>query len=145
MGFKAVEKSTPVFHRISMVGRQVFETITIALIVTSTVLAEVGFEAWEELSLGIRRYRQTGLSFGWHKRGSIGARPFPKSSVEPSGNFISIFVISMSSLEKGAASMSRAAMVQGFSVLSLDLEYRTLLEIAGSARKAFCGTTFRFP
>lgn len=134
VGLSAVEKSTVVFHRIWMVGWQLEEARTVAWTFMRRVRAEVvGVE-----SLGWREKRKTGLSFGRQVRGSVGVWVLPTWSVEPSDSCMSISVILMDSWEKGAVSISRTAITEGPRLRLFDFEYRTRLEIAGNALKAFC-------
>ncbi len=139
VGLRAVEKSTVVFQRIWMVGWQLGEARTVAWTFMRRVRAEVaGVE-----SLGVREKRKTGLSFGRQVRGSVGVWVLPTWSVEPSESCMSISVILMDSWEKGAVSMSRTAMTEGPRLWLFDFEYRTRLEIAGNALKAFCAFIFK--
>ncbi len=139
VGLRAVEKSTVVFQRIWMVGWQVGETRTVAWTFMRRVRAEVvGVE-----SLGVREKRKTELSFGRQVRGSVGVWVLPTWSVEPSDSCMSISVILMDSWEKGAVSMSRTAITEGPPLWLFDFEYRTRLEIAGNAMKAFCAFIFK--
>ena len=139
VGLRAVEKSTAVFQRIWMVGWQLGEARTVAWTFMRRVRAEVvGVE-----SLGVREKRKTGLSFGRQVRGSIGVWVLPTWSVEPSESCMSISVILMDSWEKGAVSMSRTAITEGSRLWLFDFEYRTRLEIAGNALKAFCAFIFK--
>lgn len=113
------------------------DTKTVAWMETSIVLAGVAFELAERSQSGLRRYRQRTLSLGRHIRGKVGACPCPRSSVVPSGNSMSILLRLMLSLENGPVSISRDAMREVSPGRPFDREYRTRLEIAGSARKAF--------
>ena len=109
VGLRAVEKSTVVFQRIWMVGRQLGEARMVAWTFMRRVRAEVvGVE-----SLGVREKRKTGLSFGRQVRGSVGVWWLPTWSVEPSESCMSISVIFTDSWEKGAVSMSRTAITEG--------------------------------
>ena len=139
MGLRAVEKSTVVFQRIWIVGWQLGEARTVAWTDIRRVRAEVaGVE-----SLGVREKRKTGLSFGRQARGSIGVWVLPTWSAKPSESCMSISVILMDSWEKGAVSMSRTAITEGPLLWLFDFEYRTRLEIAGNALKAFCAFIFK--
>lgn len=133
----------PVFHRISILGRHVVETRTVAWTVTRIVCAELLLETSEASSFGVRQNKKVGLSFGLHMRGNRGARPFPISSAEPSDNCILTRVMAMSSFEKAPVSTSSDAITEGLPALPLEFEYRTRLEIAGRPRKAICVPTLR--
>ena len=85
----------------------------------------------------MREKRKTGLSFGRQVRGSVGIWVLPSCSEEPSDSCMSISVILMDSWEKGEVSMSRTAITEGPRLWLFDFEYRTRLEIAGNAIKAF--------
>ena len=64
-------------------------------------------------SLGVRKKRKTGLSFGRQVSESVGIWVLPSCSVEPSDSCMSISVIFMDSWEYGAVSMSRIAITEG--------------------------------
>ena len=133
VGLRAVEKSTVVFQRIRMVGWQVGEVRTVAWTFMRRVRVEVvGVE-----SLGVREKRKTGLSFGRQVRGRVEMWVLPSCSEQPSDSCMSISVILMGSWEKGAVSMSRTAITEVPRSWLFDFEYRTRLEIAGNAMKAF--------
>lgn len=133
VGLRAVEKSTVVFQHMWMVGWQVGEARTVAWTFMRRVCVDVvGVE-----SLGMREKRKTGLSSGRQVRGSVGIWVLPSCSEEPSDNRMSISVILMDSWENGEVSMSRTAVTEGPRLWLFDFEYRTRLEIAGNAMKAF--------
>lgn len=116
-----------------MVGWQVGEVRTVAWTFMRSVRVELeGLE-----SLGVREKRKTGLSFGRQVRGRVGIWVLPSCSEEPSDSCILISVIRMDSWEKGAVSMSRTAITEGPRLWLFGFEYRTRLDIAGNAMKAF--------
>ena len=108
-----------------------------------TFMRRVRVEVVGVESLGVREKRKTGLSFGRQVRGSVGVWWLPIWSVEPSESCISTSVIFTDSCEKGAVSMSRTATTEGPRVWLFNFEYRTRLEIAGNALKAFCALIFK--
>ena len=87
-------KSTPVFQRIFIRGRQVADITTVASMSISSVVAVklVLFGNSPRLCGGVRRKRKEALSFGRHGIGNFRGLKF-KAIADPSDRFISMAVM----------------------------------------------------
>ena len=123
VGFKAVEKSTPAFHRIFMHGLQVSLLSTMASIDMSSVLEfEFGLDTSDNGPPATRRNKKVGLSLGRQVIGNIDAISWHISSLEPSESLIWTDSIQMSWSKNVPVSKSMEATIVGFPVTAFTLE-----------------------